>query len=96
MFGMIGKISTTAETRDELIALLLEGSNNMPGCLSYVVAKDAEDPAAIWVTEAWRSKADHTASLELDSVKAAIAKARPLITGFDVIATTEPVGGKGV
>ena len=31
----------------------------MPGCLSYVVAKDPADENAIWITEVWDSQASH-------------------------------------
>ncbi len=68
----------------------------MPGCLSYVVAKDLGDPDAVWVTEIWDDEASHKASLSLPSVQAAIAEARPLIAGFDSHTVTEPVGGVGL
>ena len=55
----------------------------MPGCLSYVVARDPADADAIWITEVWVDAASHKASLALPSVQAAIAEARPLIAGFD-------------
>jgi len=35
----------------------------MPGCLSYVVAADATELDALWVTEVWESQASHQASL---------------------------------
>ena len=87
--GWLGK-------RDELIAILLEGVADMPGCLSYIVAKDTSDANAIWITEAWDSKASHEASLSLPSVKDAIAKGRPLIAGFSDRVVTAPVGGLGL
>jgi quinol monooxygenase YgiN len=65
----------------------------MPGCLSYIVAKDANDVNAIWITEVWDSKASHEASLSLPSVKEAIANGRPLIAGFSDRSVTTPVGG---
>jgi quinol monooxygenase YgiN len=68
----------------------------MPGCLSYVVARDPGDPDVIWVSEAWDSAESHKASLKLPQVEAAIAKARPLIAGFDMSVPTEPVGGVGL
>lgn len=68
----------------------------MPGCLSYVVAKDPADQDAIWITEVWDSETSHKASLALPSVRAAIAKARPIIAGFDSSVTTQPVGGVGI
>ena len=68
----------------------------MPGCLSYIVAKDANDANVIWITEAWDSKASHEASLSLRSVKEAIAKGRPLIAGVGDGVVTIPVGGHGL
>jgi antibiotic biosynthesis monooxygenase len=53
MFGLIGKMITVPGKRDELMAILLSGVDNMPGCLSYVVAADENDANAIWVTEVW-------------------------------------------
>jgi quinol monooxygenase YgiN len=96
MYGMLGRMTAQPGKRDELLALLLESSGRMPGCLSYIVAKDLKDPDAIWITEAWDSKEHHDASLKLPQVQAAIAKARPLIAGFDSEAETEPVGGIGL
>lgn len=95
MYGLIGKINATPGKRDELIAILLDGVAGMPGCVSYVVAKDSADEDAIWVTEVWESKERHEASLSLPSVQEAIARARPLIAGFDERFETEPVGGHG-
>jgi quinol monooxygenase YgiN len=93
MYGLIGKITAAADKRDELIGVLLAGVANMPGCLSYIVAKDANDVNAIWITEVWDSKASHEASLSLPSVKEAIANGRPLIAGFSDRSVTTPVGG---
>ena len=96
MYGMLGRIKAVPGKREALLALLLESSGGMPGCLSYIVARDLKDPDALWVTEAWDSKEHHDASLKLPQVQAAIAKARPLIAGFDSSAETEPVGGIGL
>lgn len=96
MYGMLGRMTAVAGKRDALLAILLESSGGMPGCLSYIVAKDLNDPDALWVTEAWESKEHHDASLALPQVQAAIAKARPLIAGFGARAETEPVGGIGL
>ena len=96
MYGLIGKMTAAPGKRDDLIAILLDGVAGMPGCLSYIVAKDANDANAIWITEAWESKAAHDASLSLPSVKDAIAKGRPLIAGFTDGVVTAPVGGHGL
>ncbi len=47
----------------------------MPGCLSYVVARDPKDPDAIWITEVWDSKESHAASLQLPAVREATSSA---------------------
>ncbi len=96
MYGLIGKMIAAPGKRDELISILLDGVATMPGCLSYIVAKDTGDANAIWITEAWDSKASHDASLSLPSVKEAIAKGRPLIAGFSDRVVTTPVGGTGL
>jgi quinol monooxygenase YgiN len=96
MHGLIGKIKTIAGQRDALVAILLEGTSAMPGCLSYIVAKDPADAEALWVTEVWDSRASHEASLSLPSVQQAIAKGRPLIAGFGERFETQPVGGHGL
>jgi quinol monooxygenase YgiN len=71
MYGLIGKITAVSEQRDALIAILLEGINDMPGCLSYVVARDPREASAIWITEVWDSKESHAASLSLPAVRQA-------------------------
>jgi quinol monooxygenase YgiN len=96
MYGLIGKMTAVSGRRDELMAILLDGVANMPGCLSYIIAKDPSNADAIWITEAWDSKASHEASLSLPSVKAAIAKGRPLIAGFSDHVVTTPIGGHGL
>jgi quinol monooxygenase YgiN len=96
MYGLIGKMSAVSGQRDALTAILLESTDAMPGCLSYVLATDATDPDAIWITEVWDSAASHQASLGLLAVKAAIAKARPLIAGFSNRVETTPIGGYGL
>lgn len=96
MYGLIGKMKVAEGKRDELVKILLEGTEKMPGCLSYIIANDPADPNAIWITEVWDSKANHEASLKLSSVQAAIAKGRPMITGFGERFETEPLGGHGL
>lgn len=96
MYGLIGKITATPGQRDALIAILLEGTTAMPGCLSYIVAADPESADAIWITEVWDGEASHKASLSLPAVQAAISKGRPLIAGFSDRTVTTPVGGIGL
>ena len=96
MYGLIGKISVLPVKRDALIVILIEGLSEMPGCLSYVVAKDPTDADANWVTEVWESKSSHEASLSMASVQNAISRGKPLITGFAERFETEPIGGRGL
>lgn len=96
MYGLIGKMRTVAGQRDALVAILLEGTGSMPGCLSYVVALDPADADAIWITEVWDGEASHKASLQLPAVRDAISRGRPLIAGFDSSTVTTPVGGQGL
>jgi quinol monooxygenase YgiN len=96
MHGLIGKMTATPGQRDALIAILLDGVADMPGCLSYIVAKDLDDADAIWITEVWDSQASHAASLELPIVQEAITLAKPLIADFGDSIITMPVGGHGL
>ena len=96
MYGLIGKMTAVAGQRDALAAILLEGTHAMPGCLSYVIARDPAEDNALWITEVWDSQASHKASLSLPSVQAAIAKGRPLIAGFSNRVETVPLGGHGI
>ncbi|HEY2067477.1 MAG TPA: putative quinol monooxygenase [Gemmatimonadaceae bacterium] len=96
MYGLIGKMTAVPGQRDALVAILIDGVANMPGCLSYIIATDPADADAIWITEVWDSQASHQASLGLPSVKNAIAKGRPLIAGFGSRTVTMPIGGQGL
>jgi quinol monooxygenase YgiN len=96
MYGLITKFKTAAGQRDALIAILTASTSGMPGCLSYIVAKDATEDDAVWITEVWKSRESHQASLTLPAVQQAIAKGRPLIAGFGARFETQPVGGHGL
>ena len=96
MYGLISKITTVANQRDALAAILLDGTQAMPGCLSYVVASDPADDNGLWITEVWDSQASHTASVSLPAVQAAIAKGRTMIAGFTNRVETAPIGGYGI
>ncbi|WP_313334341.1 putative quinol monooxygenase [Sphingobium yanoikuyae] len=92
-YGLIGQMLSTPGKRDELVGYLKDAIGAMPGCLSYVVALDIANPDAIWITEVWDSRESHAASLKLPAVRAAIAKARPIIAGFPQHFETVPVAG---
>jgi len=93
VYGLIGKMRARPGQRDALVALLGPATRSMPGCLSYVIAKDLADPDALWITEARESPEWHKASLALPAVREAIGRARPLIAGFGERFETEPVAG---
>ena len=98
-FGMYAKIVAKPGQRDALVEHLLEASRlltPLPGCELYIINVVPAEPDAVCVMEVWRSEADHDASLKMDSVKALIAKARPLIAGGSENVRLVPVGGKGI
>ena len=96
MYGVIGRMIAASGQRERLIEILREQDQGMPGCQSYIIARCNAHPDGIWVTEVWDSAQSHRASLELETVQAAIARARPIIAGFDNRFETEPVGGIGL
>ena len=81
MFMLHGRLAAKPGKRDELLAIMSEGEHDepMPGCRLYLVAVDETDPDGVWVTEVWESEEAHTASLQLDRVKAQIARAMPVL-----------------
>lgn len=98
-FGLCGIMTAHAGQRDALLGLLLEAAElvaEAPGCDVWIVNRIPNDPDAIWVTEIWRSEADHAASLTGEVVQEIIGRARPLIAHMGERFILEPVGGKGL
>lgn len=93
MFGLIAKLTLLPGRRQEVIDLLGASTREMPGCSSYVIAKDAADEDVLWVTEVWESQAAHDASFALRAVQEVLPRVKPLIANFEKIATTNPVAG---
>lgn len=96
MYGLIVKMTIVPGKRDEMVRVLQESAAGMPGCFSYVVAKDATNENALWVTEVWDSQASHDAALSLPAVKASIPQGRALVSNFERVAATVPVWGVGL
>ena len=96
MYGLISKVAAAPGQREALAAILIGGTQSMPGCLSYVVAVDPADDNGLWITEVWDSSASHKASLSLPAVQEAIAKGRAMIAGFSNRVETAPIGGYGL
>ncbi len=98
MYGLIGKMTAHPGQRESLTNALLKSANDlrdMEGCYLYVISNATDDADTIWITEAWRSKEDHDASLQREDVRAVITAARPLIAameGFEIA----PLGGVGI
>lgn len=98
-FGLHGKLTAKPGQREALLQYLLQAAElvqDAPGCYLYVVAIAPGDRDALWVTEAWRNKADHDASLSIPGVRELIARARSLIASMSDQNITIPVGGKGI
>lgn len=81
-YGLHGKLHAAPGKRDAFISIMLESTaviSEATGCLIYLISIDEQDPDAIWFTEVWDSKEDHDNSLQLESVRAIISRAMPLI-----------------
>jgi quinol monooxygenase YgiN len=100
LFGLHGRLPAQPGQGDELEAILLEAARALESdddCLLYVVSRQPDEPDAVWVTEAWRSRDAHRASLEEDEVRALIQRAMPLIAELpERTIELRPVGGKGL
>lgn len=96
-FGLHGKLNAQPGKRQQLVDHLLEAATLMEaaaGCELYVVST-SEDDDAVWVTEIWRTEADHDASLRVPGVPELIKRARPLIAGAPESMRLVVHGGKG-
>ncbi len=99
MYGLFGKIITHPGQRDALISILLAGmtpAQNIEGCYLYVVGTAPDDENGIWVTEVWRSQADHQASLTNEAVKEMLRQGGPMIAGVSNRVEFTPLGGIGL
>ena len=59
MHAMIGRLRAQSGSRDELARRLVKDVADMPGCLTYLVTPDPDDPEAIWIAEAWITSDAH-------------------------------------
>lgn len=97
-YGYIGSMKVRPGFREEVVAILLSGADGLreAGCELYVVGVAEDDDVTIWVSEVWRSREHHSASLELPETKAAIGRAMPMLTGKFTGREVSVVGGLGV
>ena len=98
MYGLQGRMVAKPGQRDALLTLLLGASRGapMPGCRLYIVSEVPAEPDVIAISEVWDDKAAHDASLQLETVRALIARARPLIASMGEPLELRPVGGQGL
>lgn len=82
-FVNAGTLGALPGRRDELVALLTARNEVLAGagCRLYEVGVNQDAPDTVFVVELWDDAAAHQASLRLPEVRAAIAAARPLLTG---------------
>ena len=67
----------------------------LPSCELYIINTSTTEPDRVWVTEVWRSQAEHDASLTIEGAQAAIKQVLPLLAGSPEKIDVLPVGGKG-
>jgi quinol monooxygenase YgiN len=56
MYGRIVKLMLKPGNRDETIELFKSSAAAMPGCLSYVVARDSSDADVLWIIKVWTAR----------------------------------------
>ncbi len=97
-YGMHGKLTAQPGKRQAVVDILLRDVEELKaaGCDLYMVSLASDHPDVIWVTEVWTSSAAHRASLQLPSVKKAIAEAMPMLTKEFGGSEFSVVGGLGV
>ena len=95
MYAYIGKFTATPGNKQALADRLLTAAERMrdvDGCLQYYIYTG--DGESVWVSEIWRTKDDHDASLEIPGTREFIRETMPLIAGMDSNQLT-PIGGHG-
>lgn len=82
-FANVETLGAQDGKRDALVEILTRRDQALAdiGCLAYEVGTNDEDPNTVFVIELWTSAEAHKASLDLPEVQAAIAEARPLLSG---------------
>jgi quinol monooxygenase YgiN len=98
-YGCYTKFTAHVGQRDALVRVLMSGADTgepMAGCQLFLINTSPTEPDVVWVTEVWRSQADHDASLSLASVRALIQQALPLLAGPPERIDVQPIGGVGL
>ncbi|MCQ4200588.1 putative quinol monooxygenase [Streptomyces sp. NPDC058783] len=97
-YGCIASTKTRPGCREEVVSLLLSATDGLrpAGCDLYPVGRSDDDETTIWVTEKWRTREHHDASLELPEAKDAIGRAMPMLTGAFTKQDMPVAGGLGL
>jgi len=81
------------DVADRLLAAA-EALRGDPGCMLYLINREAGKPDVVWVTELWRSQADLDAALEKIRGSNDVAEVMSLVEDWEMI-ELELLGGKG-
>jgi quinol monooxygenase YgiN len=93
MYGLVARLTAARGRRAELAEILARCAPEMPGCISYVIAEDLADENNLWITEVWDHEQSHSAAVKMAVVQKAVEDARPMVAGFEKVATTRPIRG---
>jgi quinol monooxygenase YgiN len=91
-----GKATAKPGHGQELADILLAAAAELegdPGCLIYLINRQADAPDVVWVTELWRSQADLDASLERIRGSESVSAAMALVEDWQMI-ELDQLGGK--
>jgi quinol monooxygenase YgiN len=81
------------ELAERLLAAATELEDD-PGCLLYLINRQADAPETVWVTELWRSQADLDAAVEKIRGSESVAAVMVLAASFEMV-ELDLLGGKG-
>jgi quinol monooxygenase YgiN len=98
-YGCYVKFTARPGQRDTLVEHLLRAATavkSVAGCELYLINTSPTDPESVWVTEVWRSREEHGASLTTPDTQEAIRQVLPLLAGSPEKIDVLPVGGKGL
>ncbi len=92
-----GKITAQPGKAEELAERLLAAAAELegdPGCLVYLINRQADDPDTVWVTELWRSEDDLDAAADKVRGSENAIAVMALAESFEMV-ELDLLGGKG-
>jgi quinol monooxygenase YgiN len=99
MYGRQGILVAQPGQRVRLVEILMRAAElvgQLPGCRQYLVAEGLDNDTDVFVFEAWDSPEAHSASLQLETVRALIAEALPLLGRPPQGGAVRILGGHGL